>query len=229
MMRLPVAVDGLPFVLGLLLVSALLAFLHFYIAAAIAFAICLFVGCFFRDPERKVCADAGVLLSPADGKVIAADEVKPSEDGEQPDTRVSVFMSLFNCHVNRSPLTGSVASVQHIKGRFLAAFAKGAGEANERTAIELVDDSGKSIRCTQIAGLIARRIVCRLKSGDSVQAGQRIGLIKFGSRVDVVMPSTYSVSVKVGDEVRAGLDVIGRRRNANQSPTQTAVKKRRKR
>lgn len=226
-MRLPVALDGLPFVLGLLLVSALLVFLHFYVGAAVAFAISLFVGFFFRDPERRVCADAGVLLSPADGKVIDVDEVKSSQDHEQPDTRVSVFMSLFNCHVNRSPLNGSVASVQHIKGRFLAAFAKGAGEANERTAIELVDDAGRSVRCTQIAGLVARRIVCRLKSGDSVQAGQRIGLIKFGSRVDVVMPSSYSVAVKVGDEVRAGLDVIGRRRNTDQSPTQTPGKRRR--
>ena len=218
-MRFPVAVDGIPFVLGLLLVSALLVFLQCYIVAAIAFAICLFLGCFFRDPKRSVSADAGVLLSPADGKVINVSEVKPSDDHRQPETRVSVFMSVLNCHVNRSPVTGSVASVQHINGRFLAAFRQQASEVNERAAITLVDDSGENILCTQIAGLIARRIVCRLKSGDSVTTGQRIGLIKFGSRVDVVMPPTYSVLVKAGEKVKAGLDVIGRRRTRNQSTT----------
>ena len=216
-MRFPVAVDGIPFVLGLLLVSALLVFLQCYIAAAVAFAICLLVGCFFRDPERSIPTDAGVLLSPADGKVISVDDVKPSDNHGQPNTRVSVFMSVLNCHVNRSPVTGSVAGVHHTNGRFLAAFRERAGEVNERTDMRLVDDSGENILCTQIAGLIARRIVCRLKGGDSVTAGQKIGLIKFGSRVDVVIPPTYSVSVKAGDKVKAGLDVIGRRRTGDQS------------
>ena len=214
-MRFPLAMDGLPCVLTLLVLSVLLMFLQFHIAAATVFTVCLFVGAFFRDPERNVRSEGGALLSPADGRIISVTELKPSEDCQRPDTRVSVFMSIFNCHVNRSPVTGAVANVQHTAGRFLAAFAEHAGEVNERTAIEIVDDFGESILCTQVAGLIARRIVCRVKGGDRVEAGQRIGMIKFGSRVDVVMPSTYSVCVNVGDRVKAGLDVIGHRRTGN--------------
>ncbi len=224
-MRFPMAADGLPFVLGLLLVSALLVFLECYIIAAVAFAICILVGCFFRDPERNVRPEAGVLLSPADGKVISVSEAKPSGNREQPKTRVSVFMSVFNCHVNRSPVTGSVAGVQHTDGRFLAAFRERASEVNERATIKLVDHFGENILCTQIAGLVARRIVCRLKRGDSVTAGQRIGMIKFGSRVDVLIPSTYAVSVRVGEKVKAGLDVIGRWRAEHQSTTHVARKR----
>jgi len=228
-MRFPMAVDGLPFVLGLLLVSALLVFLRCHVAAAIVFAISFLVGCFFRDPRRDMLTGAGVLVSPADGKVIGVDEVKPSPDNDQPNTRVSVFMSVLNCHVNRSPVTGSVAGVQHTNGRFLAAFREQAGEVNERTDISLVDDAGENIQCTQIAGLIARRIVCRLQSGDSVSAGQKIGLIKFGSRVDVIVPPTYSISVKTGDKVKAGLDVIAQRRTESQSKAHTPGKKSRAR
>jgi len=214
-MRFPLAMDCLPYVLALLVLSALLMFLQFHIAGAIVFAVCLFVGSFFRDPKRNVRSDRGVLLSPADGKVISVTELKSSGNRQQPDMRVSVFMSVFNCHVNRSPVTGAVTNVQHTAGRFLAAFAEHAGEVNERTAIELVDDFGESMLCTQVAGLIARRIVCRVKSGDRVEAGQRIGMIKFGSRVDVVMPSTYFVCVNVGDRVKAGLNVIARRRTSD--------------
>ena len=212
-MHFPIALDGLPYVLLALAVAIVLAVLNLHVAAGFALAASVFVAAFFRDPNRKVQADDdAIIISPADGKVISVTEVAPSRAGDRPGTKVCIFMSLFNCHINRSPITGSVTSVQHTPGRFLAAFNERASEVNERTNIGLVDAAGNPISCVQVAGIVARRIVCRLKKGDRVRAGQRIGMIKFGSRVDLVVPSSYEVLVRTGDRVKAGLDAIGRRR-----------------
>lgn len=208
----PIAIEGLPYVLLILAVSIVLALLNLHIVAALAFVASVFVAAFFRDPNREVQAKDEHVVSPADGKVIAVSEVAPSHAGDKPGTKVCIFMSLFNCHINRSPITGGVTSVQHTPGRFLAAFNQRASEVNERTNIELVDTLGDTFSCVQVAGIVARRIVCRIKQGDRVRAGQRIGMIKFGSRVDVLVPSTYEVLVKAGDRVKAGVDAIGRRR-----------------
>lgn len=164
-------------------------------------ALCLFAFTlfFFRDPERVVPDDPLALVSPADGRVVLA-----SED------RVSIFLSLSDVHICRSPAGGRVGSVVSVPGKFLAAFKNEASEQNERTSIELLTDAG---RCTftLVAGLVARRIVCKVAAGSQVAAGERIGLIRFGSRVDVELPSGVETLVRLGDRVVGGETVIARR------------------
>jgi phosphatidylserine decarboxylase len=151
-----------------------------------------FILWFFRDPERSSPAGAGTLLSPADGRIIRA-----APDG------LSVFMNVFDVHVCRAPMAGRVESVVHTPGRFLAAFKDAACVENERLSI-VITEGERSVRCVLIAGLIARRIVCRLAVGQRLQAGERIGLIRFGSRVDLSVPAGGAVDVRVGDRVVAG-------------------------
>jgi phosphatidylserine decarboxylase len=171
-------------------------------------AVALAIGAFFRDPNRTPPARNGVVLSGADGKVTDVGQGAPSGI-EGNFRRVSVFMSPLNVHVNRAPIGGEVVSLQHISGEFRAAFSDHASEHNERNLIALDDAAGARHAMVQVAGYLARRIVCRLRNRDKIQAGQRIGLIMFGSRVDHFMPLQYRVAVRVGDRVRAGESVIG--------------------
>ncbi len=155
-----------------------------------------FVLWFFRDPEREPPDRPGILVSPADGRVLVADA-----------RRVSIFMNVFDVHVCRAPMAGRVASVEHLPGRFAAAFRDVASERNERAAI-LIEDGAARLRFTLVAGLVARRIVCRVRPGDALTIGERVGLIRFGSRVDVDLPPGASPAVRVGDRVVAGISVI---------------------
>lgn len=158
----------------------------------------LFTLWFFRDPQRTTPSDPNLLISPADGRIIVA---RPG--------RVSVFMNVFNVHVCRTPTAGRVAEVRHTPGRFLAAFREDAPEANERVRIEL-DRAEGTLAFTLIAGLVARRIVPKVTVGESLAAGDRIGLIRFGSRVDVELPEGVELAVAVGDRVRAGETPLAR-------------------
>jgi len=160
----------------------------------------LFTLNFFRDPERKTAADANALISPADGRIIRADA-----------SRVSIFMNVFDVHVCRSPVAGRVTSVMHEPGRFLAAMKDGASEQNERTVIVVRPAEGPPVRFVLVAGLVARRIVCRVASGAELAQGGRVGIIRFGSRVDVDLPEGVAPSVTVGDRVVAGESVVARR------------------
>ncbi len=171
----------------------------FYILAAF----CLY---FFRDPER-VAPEGPVAVSPADGKVVS---VKQVGDGQ---TRVSVFLSVFDVHVNRTPISGRIASVEYKPGRFLVALREDASDANEQNTIT-VEGEGTRVVFKQIAGLIARRIIFYKKPGDQVRAGDRVGLIRFGSRVDVFFGPDWQVAVRLGDRVRAGATILARRRSA---------------
>jgi len=157
---------------------------------------------FFRDPERAIPDGPGVVVSPADGTVVAV-----TEEPEGPS--VAIFLSVFNVHVNRSPIGGRVTGVSYREGRFLAAFDERAGEMNERSEILIEGDEG-AVRVRQIAGVLARRIICKVRPGDRLEAGQRFGLIRFGSRTDLRLPAGSSVLVRVGDKVRGGSSVIGR-------------------
>jgi phosphatidylserine decarboxylase len=157
-----------------------------------------FVLWFFRDPERSTPREPGTLVSPADGRVIRAG----------PD-RISVFMNVFNVHVCRAPAAGKLEAVEHHAGRFLAAFKDHSSKSNERVSLVL-DDGERRIRFSLIAGLIARRIVCKVEPGQHVQAGQRVGLIQFGSRVDVSLPPDFDATVRCGDRVVAGETLIAR-------------------
>lgn len=163
------------------------------LALAVAFTLW-----FFRDPERVPPSDLGVLVAPADGRILTAG----------PD-RISVFMNVFDVHVVRTPVAGSVREIRHTAGRFVAAFRDDAADHNERTAIT-VAPGGPDVRFTLIAGLVARRIVCRVAPGQHLRTGDRVGLIRFGSRVDVDLPSGSLSAVGVGDRVRASETVIAR-------------------
>jgi phosphatidylserine decarboxylase len=190
---------GWPFVAALAVITLVLV--AFSPAAAVAgLVLLLFTLNFFRDPDRSPPEDPDVLASPADGRVIRA------ESG-----RLSIFMNVFNVHVCRSPVAGQVVGVTHEPGRFLAAMKDAASEQNERTSIVVAPPGGPSVRFVLVAGLIARRIVCRVAPGRTVGQGERVGIIRFGSRVDIDIPDGFAPSVAVGDQVVAGRTVVARR------------------
>jgi phosphatidylserine decarboxylase len=191
-------------------ILTILIFLSGSVVAGISgVLITLSVVLFFRDPERIVNASEGEILSPADGRIVAVDD-KPTHPGMQWGLRVSVFMSIFNVHINRIPVDGKVISVRHIPGGFAMAHLEEAGVKNERTEVLFEDRAGRSYLMVQVAGLVARRIVCRLREGDEIKAGQRFGLICFGSRVDLYMPTGVTPCVDVGDRVKAGKRLLAR-------------------
>ena len=162
---------------------------------------------FFRDPERTTPVMKNVVVSPADGKIVI---VKDSYEGEflkANAKQISIFMSPFNVHVNRIPIGGKVEYFNYVKGEYLVAFHEKADKRNERTEIGITNSNGK-IFFTQVAGFIARRIVCDLKVGDSVKLGDRFGMIKFGSRSDVIVPANWKLKVKLGDKVTAGETIL---------------------
>lgn len=159
---------------------------------------------FFRDPERQGPAGPDLVLSPADGRVVA---VAPPADGTGP--AVTIFLSVFNVHINRIPIGGRVAEVERTTGRFRAAFRSDASVVNERVAVTIETPRG-TVRCVQIAGVLARRIVCRVRPGDVVETGQRYGLIQFGSRMDILLPSGAEILTATGARTRAAVTPIAR-------------------
>jgi phosphatidylserine decarboxylase len=161
---------------------------------------------FFRDPERTPPAGPGLVLAPADGRVMRIDEVEDPWVGRA--VRASIFLSPLDVHVNRSPVAGLVDSVRYEAGRFMAAYRDEASELNERCTIALEGDVTR-IGVKQIAGVLARRIVCRVRAGDKLAAGERFGLIRFGSRTDLVVPRSTEMRVKIGDRVKGGETVMG--------------------
>jgi len=162
---------------------------------------------FFRDPDRSIPEGDAFVLSPADGKVIIVKNVEEQEFFKGPATQISIFMSPLNVHVNRIPITGTVSHFRYVKGEYFAAFEDKASERNEQTVIGLENKGGK-VLFKQIAGFVARRIVCNLKVGDTVRMGERFGMIKFGSRVDVFVPNGAETRVVVGDHAVAGETIL---------------------
>ncbi len=191
--------EALPFA-GALAILAAVAALWSPWASVAPVLLLAFTLWFFRDPERRPPGDPAAILSPADGRIIVAGP-----------RRVSVFMNVFDVHVCRTPIAGKVVSARHFPGRFLAAWADDASQHNERTVIEVDPGGAAPLRFTLVAGLIARRIVCRVEPGSVLAAGERIGLIRFGSRVDVDLPDGAATAVKIGERVVAGVSVIARR------------------
>ena len=166
---------------------------------------------FFRDPVRVVPQQEGLVMSPADGIISLIEDVIPSADlglGDAPVTRVSVFMNVFNCHVNRAPIAGKVTNIVYRHGKFLNASLDKASEHNERNSITIEAPDGIRIGVVQIAGLVARRIVCFVQEGSALGAGHRFGLIRFGSRVDVYLPAGTSPKVLMGQKVIAGETIL---------------------
>lgn len=205
----PIAVEGIPFAIPLLILSILLWYFGVRWPALFFILLTIFVLWFFRNPERVIPQDPMAVISPADGKIIVAEEVSEGRYLKERALKVSVFMNVFNVHVNRAPYSGKVVDVIYNKGKFISANLDKASMDNEQNAVILDIGSGKKIMFVQIAGLIARRIVCYLKPGDSIEKGKRMGLIRFGSRLDVYLPIGSTLNVKIGDKVVAGETILG--------------------
>lgn len=196
--------DGYYYALSLAAAGLLLAWLVGPVWAVPAFLLAFFFLWFFRDPERVIPQTAGAVVSPGDGKV--TDVSRAMVDGT-PRTRISIFLSVFDVHVNRAPVAGTIQEVRYQRGRFLNAMNPASAVENEQNIVT-VDAAGKSVVFKQIAGVLARRIVFNKKVGDCVQRGERVGLIKFGSRVDVLLDDSASLQVKIGDRVKGGASVL---------------------
>ena len=206
-MKIPIAKEGYVFIIPTGVIAGLLAIASFYWAAGILFLLFIYVVSFFRDPERIIPQKKNAIVSPADGKVV---EIVKENDPflDQPYTRISIFLNVFNVHVNRIPIAGRIAKTRYNKGKFLNAASHKASLDNEQTAL-LIDNGRHKIVVKQIAGLIARRIVCWAKPNDEYQRGQRFGLIRFGSRVDIFVPENSRLVVAIGDHVAGGKNIIG--------------------
>ncbi len=201
--------DGYMYALGLLAVAAALVWLTGSWAWSIAPVLlaCFFLW-FFRDPRRTIPAGKGVIVSPGDGLVTETASISTPEGPRQ---RISIFLSVFNVHVNRAPIGGTVVRVDYRKGQYLNAMNPASAERNEQSAVTLRgagDDEGVEVTFKQIAGLLARRIVCRCVAGQTVARGERVGLIKFGSRVDVLLPASAELRVQVGERVKGGASIL---------------------
>ncbi|HEV8532669.1 MAG TPA: phosphatidylserine decarboxylase family protein [Methylomirabilota bacterium] len=205
-MRIPVAAEGWRFIVPAAVAACILGWIEWWWAAAPLALFALACLGFFRDPERTPPAVTGAVLAPADGRVMGVVDVDDGWVGRA--VRVSIFLSPLDVHVNRSPAAGLVRDVQYGRGRFLAAYRDEASELNERCTVALEGDSGR-LTIRQIAGVLARRIVCRVRPGDKLQAGERYGLIRFGSRTDLVVPRGTELRVRVGDRVRGGETIMG--------------------
>jgi phosphatidylserine decarboxylase len=205
---IPVASEGWPFIIPLAIVTALLFAFGWKNTAYVSLVLTLFVLFFFRDPERTVPEGKGVVVSPADGRVIVIKDIYEPTYLKQDVKQISIFLSVFNVHVNRSPVGGTVELVKYNPGKFHVASVDKASLDNEQTAM-VIDDGKHNILVKQIAGLIARRIVCYAKPGDAIKAGERYGLIRFGSRVDIFLPKDTELKVKLGDRIKGARDIIG--------------------
>ncbi|MCG6536288.1 MAG: phosphatidylserine decarboxylase family protein, partial [Syntrophales bacterium LBB04] len=181
--------EGLPFIVALLIITLILASVGFICFAAFFLSAAIFVTWFFRNPERKIPPQIEALTSPADGRIIKVDRVNLVELLKGQYVKISIFMNVFNVHVNRIPYSGKVKLIRYNKGKFISANLDKASELNENNAIVIVTDQGREYLTVQIAGLIARRIVCWIKEGMHVEKGERFGLIRFGSRLDVYVPA----------------------------------------
>ncbi|MBW2708636.1 MAG: phosphatidylserine decarboxylase family protein [Deltaproteobacteria bacterium] len=208
--RLPLAREGFPFIFIGIGLTVVFAFLGWTILTLITSVITIFVIYFFRDPERRHLDEKNAVLTPADGRIL---EVKDVGEKDNPlgrsSIKVSIFMNVFNVHVNRIPIEGTIKKIAYHPGKFLSADLDKASEQNENNRITLETVDAREILVIQIAGLIARRIVCWIDKGDTVKTGQRFGLIRFGSRLEVFLPADSRITAQVGQKVKAGETVIG--------------------
>lgn len=197
--------DGYYYAVPLIAAGVLLGWLTRPAWAIVPFLLAFFFLWFFRDPERTIPPDPGAIVSPGDGKVT---DVAIVDAGNQKQLRISIFLNVFNVHVNRSPITGVIKEVRYQRGKYLNAMNVTSAEANEQNIVTVEGDDGQRVIFKQIAGLLARRIVFYSKVGDPLERGQRVGLIKFGSRVDLVMDAAARPRVKVGDHVKGGETIV---------------------
>ena len=205
-----IAHEGYPFIIFSLVVTVFVAILGRNCWLIILFTlITSFIIWFFRNPERSFQEEGKVLISPADGKVIKIENVEVNGTISGRFKKISIFMNVFSVHVNRAPYSGKVEAINYHEGKFLSANLDKASQDNERNEVMIRTEDGRSVWMVQIAGLIARRIVCWVSVGTTIKKGERFGLIRFGSRVDVYLPEDSIISVKLKDKVKAGQTSLG--------------------
>ncbi|MEM6603360.1 MAG: phosphatidylserine decarboxylase [Pseudomonadota bacterium] len=219
----PLHKEGIRF-LAIFICVTLIACLINETLFALCFLLTIWCYYFFRDPQRQVPQSEDIVVSPADGVVCAIDEAIPPgelELGGTPMQRIGIFMNAFNCHVNRAPVTGTIKEVQYHKGQFLNASTDKASEKNERNSIVIMDDHGDNYVVVQIAGFLARRIVCEVAENEALSCGERFGIIRFGSRVDVYLPEKMTPQLALGQIMVAGETIIARSKNVSDTAYKT--------
>ena len=205
-----IAREGYPLIFTMVIIT-LLAFAASWLPLGIVLALlALAIVGFFRDPERQAPTGEGLIVSPADGRVVSVGVIKGDSPFLGAATRVSIFLSPFDVHINRTPVEGRIEKITYQRGSFLAAYKEEASRRNEQNALTIVDNEGRTLGVVQIAGVLARRIVCRATHGDRLTRGERFGLIMFGSRTDTYLPEGCRVEVAEGQRVRGGETVLAR-------------------
>ncbi|MDX6404407.1 MAG: phosphatidylserine decarboxylase [Blastocatellia bacterium] len=208
-MRLPhqtMVRDGIPYVVIPLVLAVVPVVLGYWVLAIPFILVAAFMAYFFRDPRRTAPAEAGIVVAPADGLVTL---VRLADGKNNPDSLISIFLSPIDVHINRSPISGVITEIAYKRGRYLMATKEDSRLVNEQNTLTIQGD-GLTVRCTQIAGILARRIVCWKQAGDRVKCGERFGMIKFSSRTDVLLPPNVEVMVSEGMRVRGGVTIVGR-------------------
>jgi phosphatidylserine decarboxylase len=205
-----IAKEGWPLILPVAAV-ALMALLLGWVVVGVALAVLtIAIAAFFRDPERKIPTGDGLVVSPADGRIVAIAPVEGNALFADAVTRISIFLSPLDVHINRAPVAGRVSAVRYQAGKFIAAFKEEATRYNEQNALHMVDERERNLGVVQVAGVVARRIVCRAKAGDILSRGERFGLIMFGSRTDIYLPQSCKLEATEGQRVTGGETIIGR-------------------
>ena len=207
--RWPIAKEGLPFIIPALVISVFFLAMDWNLLTFLGIFITLFIAFFFRNPERKIPSLENIILSPADGKIIHVGECEEDRFLKKKVLKVSIFMSVFNVHLNRAPVSGKVLQRSYLPGRFLVANVEKSSLINEQNAMVLETEDRLKILLIQIAGFVARRIVCYAKADDTLGRGEIFGLIRFGSRVDLYLPTEVKAIVRVGQRVKGGESIIG--------------------
>ena len=209
--RWPIAKEGLPFLIPMVLLTVILGIMGWNVWMSLGILLSLFIAYFFRNPRRKIPSLQNIILSPADGRIVHVGECEEDRFLKEKALKVSIFMSLFDVHLNRSPVSGKVLQMDYLPGRFLVANVEKSSLLNEQNAVILETEDRFRILLVQIAGFVARRIVCYAKTGDLLRKGEIFGLIRFGSRVDLYLPPEVKPIVRVGQHVKGGESIIGYR------------------
>ena len=209
--RWPVAKEGFPFFIPMVLITVILGIVGWKVWMSLGILLSLFIAYFFRNPRREIPDLQNIILSPADGRVIHVGECEEDRFLKEKALKVSIFMSLFDVHLNRAPVSGKVLERNYLPGRFLVANVEKSSLLNEQNAVLLETEDRSKILLVQIAGFVARRIVCYAKAGDTLGKGEIFGLIRFGSRVDLYLPPEVKPIVRVGQHVKGGESIIGYR------------------
>ncbi len=204
-----IAREGYPLILAAVALTVISFALGWKFAAAILGLLALGIAGFFRDPDRQIPCGEDLVVSPADGRVVSIAEIKDAAFAGAA-TRLSIFLSPLDVHINRAPVGGKIGDVRYQPGKFLAAYKEEASQRNEQNMLKIIDQRGRLFGVVQIAGFLARRIVCRAKRGDTLARGDRFGLIMFGSRTDLYLPSGCRLEVAEGQRVKGGATILGR-------------------